>query len=44
MYLVLKDSTDSEVFLCPKKFVDDVGVVFKVDDPMEITGSKIKQN
>lgn len=44
VYLVLKDSTDAEVFLCPKKFLDDVGVVFKVDDPIEITGSKIKQN
>ena len=44
VYLVLKDSTNSEVFLCPKKFFDDVGVVFKVDDPIEITGSKIKQN
>jgi len=43
-YLVLKDSTDAAIFLCPKKFLDDVGVVFKVDDPIEITGSKIKQN
>jgi hypothetical protein len=43
-YLVLKDSTDAEIFLCPKKFLDDVGVVFKADDPIEITGSKIKQN
>ena len=43
-YLVLKDSTDPAIFLCPKKFLDDVGVVFKVDDPIEITGSKIKQN
>jgi pyruvate/2-oxoglutarate/acetoin dehydrogenase E1 component len=44
VYLVLKDSTDPAIFLCPKKFLDDVGVVFKVDDPIEITGSKIKQN
>ena len=43
-YLVLKDSTDPEIFLCPKKFLDDVGVVFKLDDPIQITGSKIKQN
>ena len=43
-YLVLKDSADAEIFLCPKKFLDDVGVVFKLDDPIEITGSKIKQN
>jgi hypothetical protein len=43
-YLVLKDSTDPAIFLCPKKFLDDVGVVFKADDPIQITGSKIKQN
>lgn len=45
VYLVLKSSPDpGEVFLCPKKFLDDVGVVFKADDPVEITGSRIKQN
>jgi hypothetical protein len=43
-YLVLKDNTDAQIFLCPKKFLDDVGVVFKADDPIEITGSKVKQN
>lgn len=45
VYLVLKSSPDTgEVFLCPKKFLDDVGVAFKADDAIEITGSKIKQN
>lgn len=45
VYLVLKSSPDpGEVFLCPKKFLDDVGVVFKADDPVQITGSRIKQN
>jgi pyruvate/2-oxoglutarate/acetoin dehydrogenase E1 component len=43
-YLVLKDSTDPAIFLCPKKFLDDIGVVFKADDPIQITASKIKQN
>ena len=43
-YLVLKDSTDPAIFLCPKKFLDDVGVIFKADDPIQITASKIKQN
>ncbi|MFL6306836.1 MAG: hypothetical protein ACJ72H_25165 [Candidatus Sulfotelmatobacter sp.] len=43
-YIVLKDSTDPAIFLCPKKFLDDVGVIFKADDPIEITASKIKQN
>jgi hypothetical protein len=45
VYLVLKSNPDGgQIFLCPKKFLDDVGVVFKVDDPVEITGSKIKAN
>ncbi|HZQ93820.1 MAG TPA: hypothetical protein VFA67_02345 [Candidatus Sulfotelmatobacter sp.] len=45
VYLVLKSNPDGgQIFLCPKKFLDDVGVVFKVDDPIEITGSHIKQN
>jgi hypothetical protein len=33
-----------EVFLCPKKFLDDMGVVFKADDELEVTGSKVKQD
>jgi hypothetical protein len=44
VYLVLKSTTSGEVFLCPKKFLDDIGVSFKVDDAIEITGSKIKQD
>ncbi len=44
VYLVLKSSPEAEIFLCPKKFLDDVGVVFKADDPIEVTGSKVKQN
>jgi hypothetical protein len=44
-YLVLKSSPDaSEIFLCPKKFLDDMGVVFKADDEIEVTGSKVKQD
>jgi hypothetical protein len=43
VYLVLKANPDgAEVFLCPKKFLDDIGVVFKVDDAIEVTGSKVK--
>lgn len=45
VYLVLKTSPDTaQVFLCPKKFLDDIGMVFKIDDPIEVTGSKIKDN
>ncbi|MGA2346393.1 MAG: hypothetical protein ABSF93_10330 [Candidatus Sulfotelmatobacter sp.] len=44
-YLVMKSGADSvQVFLCPKKFLDDMGVVFKADDEVEVTGSKVKQD
>lgn len=44
-YLVVKSGPDSvEVFLCPKKFLADMGVDFKADDAIEVTGSKIKQD
>lgn len=46
-YLVMKGQTGSDaiqVFLCPKKFLDDMGVVFKADDAIEVTGSKVKQD
>jgi hypothetical protein len=44
-YLMMKSGTDAvEVFLCPKKFLDDMGVVFKADDEIEVTGSKVKQD
>jgi hypothetical protein len=45
LYLVMKSSPDSaQVFLCPKKFLDDMGVAFKADDEIEVTGSKVKQD
>jgi|SRR5580704_11583655 hypothetical protein len=44
-YLVMKSGTDSvQVFLCPKKFLDDMGVEFKANDEIEVTGSKVKQD
>jgi hypothetical protein len=44
-YLVLKSSPDAvQVFLCPKKFLDEMGIVFKADDEIEVTGSKVKQD
>jgi hypothetical protein len=44
-YLVMKSGVDSvQVFLCPKKFLDDMGIVFKADDEIEVTGSKVKQD
>ena len=45
VYLVMKASPDSsQVFLCPKKFLDDMGIEFKPDDAIEVTGSKVKQD
>jgi len=45
VYLVLKSTPDnSEVFLCPKSFLDQIGVTFKADEAIEVTGSKVKQN
>jgi hypothetical protein len=44
-YLVMKNGSDSvQVFLCPKKFLDDIGVVFKAGDEIEVTGSSIKED
>jgi len=44
-YLMLKSNAESgEVFLCPKSFLDEIGVTFKPDDAIEITGSKVKQD
>ncbi|HEY3971611.1 MAG TPA: hypothetical protein VGM18_01330 [Candidatus Sulfotelmatobacter sp.] len=43
-YVVLKSGADSlDVFLCPKKFLDDMGIAFKDGEEIEVTGSKVKQ-
>lgn len=44
-YLVLKSGSDAmEIFLCPKKFLEDMGVDFKANEEIEVIGSKIKQD
>ena len=44
-YLMVKSGADTvQVFLGPKKFLDDMGATFKTGDPVEITGSKVKQD
>jgi len=45
-YLVPKSSDKDavEIFLCPKKFLDDMGIAFKPDDAIQVTGSKVKQD
>ncbi len=44
-YLVMKNGADAvQIFLCPKKFLDDMGIEFKAEEPIEVTGSKVKQD
>jgi hypothetical protein len=44
-YLVLKNGQGTvDVFLCPKSFLDEMGVTFKASDEIQVTGSKVKQD
>ncbi len=38
-----KDKDSVQIFLCPKSFLDDMGIAFKADESIQITGSKVKQ-
>jgi hypothetical protein len=41
--LLIKSGTDDvEIYLCPKKFLDDMGVTFNKGDEIQVTGSKVK--
>jgi hypothetical protein len=43
-HLLLKSGTDAvDVYLCPKAFLDDMGVSFNKGDEISLTGSKVKQ-
>lgn len=47
-YLVTKTGPDKDkdviqIFLCPKSFLDEMGVAFKADEAIEVKGSKVKQ-
>jgi len=45
VYAVMKASPDAvEVFLCPKKFLDDMGIEFKPAEEIEVVGSRVKQD
>jgi hypothetical protein len=45
VYVAVKSAADPlEVFLCPKKFLDDMGIEFKSGEEIEVTGSKVKQD
>jgi hypothetical protein len=44
VHLLLKSGTDTvDVYLCPKAFLDDMGVTFSKGDDIALTGSKVKQ-
>ena len=46
VYLVMKSGADVtvEVYLCPKSFLDDMGMTFAKGDQITVTGSKVKQD
>lgn len=42
-HLLVKVGTDTvDVYLCPKSFLDDMGINFAKGDEIELTGSKVK--
>ena len=44
-HLLVKNGSDTmDVYLCPKSFLDDMGVTFNKGDDIALTGSKVKQN
>ncbi len=43
-HLLVKTGTDTvDVYLCPKSFLDDMGVSFSKGDEIALAGSKVKQ-
>jgi hypothetical protein len=43
-HLQVKTGTDTvDLYLCPKSFLDDMGVSFSKGDEVALTGSKVKQ-
>jgi len=43
-YLTMKEKDSADVFLCPKSFLEQMGVDFKAGDEVEIVGSKVKKD
>jgi hypothetical protein len=44
LHLVVKIGNDViDVYLCPKSFLDEMGVEFNKGDDISVTGSKVKQ-
>jgi hypothetical protein len=45
VHLVMKNGDETvDIYLCPKSFMDDMGVTFSKGDEISFTGSKIKQD
>jgi hypothetical protein len=43
-HLLVKNATETvDVYLCPKSFLDDMGVSFAKGDEIALTGSRVKQ-
>ena len=43
-YLTIKSGTDTiELYLCPKSYMDEMGVSFEKGDEITFTGSKVKE-
>lgn len=43
VHLIMKNAdTKVDIYLCPKSFLDDMGVTFAKGDEITITGSKVK--
>jgi len=44
VHLVMKNGDDTvDIYLCPKSFMDDMGVTFTKGEEIAFTGSKVKQ-
>ena len=39
-----KEKDTLQIFLCPKSFLDQMGIAFKANEAVEIKGSKIKRD
>jgi hypothetical protein len=45
VHLLIKNGDDMiDIYLCPKSFMDDMGVAFSKGDAIAVTGSKVKQD
>jgi nitric oxide synthase oxygenase domain/subunit len=45
VHLVMKNGDQTvDIYLCPKFFIDEIGVAFNKGDEIAFTGSKISQN